>query len=97
VLEAGIERGRDAKQTELKDKECPRCHKMNPFDAKYRNFCSLLLDSSMAEKHARIVKISDRIMDIGQENTLTIERAVQKYLGEIRTNQPASGLIPQES
>jgi len=51
----------------------------------------------MAEKHAKIVKISDRIMDIGQENTLTIEQAVQIYLGEIRTNQPAPGLIPQES
>jgi hypothetical protein len=96
-LEAGIKKGRDAKQTELKDKECPSCHKMNPFNAKYCNFCSLLLDSSMAEKHAKIVKISDRIMDIVQENTLIIEQAVQKYLGEIRTNQPAPGLIPQES
>lgn len=84
LIEAGIKKQDEVKETELKDKECPRCHKMNPFDAKYCNFCSLLLDSSMAEKHAKIIKISDRIMDIGQENNLTVEKAVQNYLEKIR-------------
>jgi site-specific recombinase XerD/RNA polymerase subunit RPABC4/transcription elongation factor Spt4 len=85
LLEAGIKKGNDVKETELKDKACPRCHKMNPFDAKYCNFCSLLLDSSIAGKHAKIVEITDKVMDIGQDQNLNMEKAVEKYLDEIRT------------
>lgn len=84
LIEAGIKEADDAKETELKDKECPRCHRMNPFDAKYCNFCSLLLDSTIAEKHAKIIKVSDRIMDVGQENNWTMEQAVEKYLEGIK-------------
>ena len=84
LLEAGIIKRTGAEEEELKDKECPRCAKKNPFDAKYCNWCSLLLDSSLAEKHTKIIKITDHIMDLGNEENLTMEQAVEKYVEGIK-------------
>jgi integrase len=84
LREAGIIGKEIADETDIKDKECPRCHSKNPFDAKYCNTCSLILDSNIAAKHSKIVKVSDEIMDTAQENNMEIEKAVDKYVEKMK-------------
>ncbi|MBA7682025.1 hypothetical protein ES703_90371 [subsurface metagenome] len=48
------------------------------------NICGLAPDSQIAEKHTKIIKVSDEIMDTAQENNLEIEKAVEKYVEKIK-------------
>ena len=75
---------REVKSPEIRDRICPRCHSKNPFDAKYCNTCSLALDSKIAEKHNKIINVSDDIMDLSHEKNLEIEKAVAKYVEKIK-------------
>ena len=43
------------------------------------------MDSDIAEKHSKIIKVSDEIMDEAQENNVDIEKAVYKYVEEIKS------------
>jgi hypothetical protein len=84
LQDAGIKTKTEIGETDIKDKECPRCHNRNPFNAKFCNTCSLALDSKIAEKHTKIINASDEIMDTAQENNLEIEKAVEKYVEKIK-------------
>jgi integrase len=84
LQEAGIKTQKEIGEMDIKDRECPRCHSKNPFDAKFCNVCSLALDSKIAENHNKIIKASDEIMDISQENNMAIEKAVEKYVEKIK-------------
>lgn len=84
LLEAGIKKASESGETDLKDRECPRCHKKNPFDAKYCNICSLALDSKVAEKHTVIVKASDAMMDMAHKKNINVRELVEKHMEEVR-------------
>jgi len=64
LQEAGLNQEKNLEDAEIRDRICPRCHSKNPFDAKYCNTCSLALDSKIAEKHNKIINVSDDIMDL---------------------------------
>jgi integrase len=84
LQEAGILGREKADETDIKDRICPRCQSKNPFDAKYCHICSLIMDSKIAEKHSKIINVSDEIMDIAQENKTEIEQAIEKYVEKIK-------------
>lgn len=80
LIEAGLKNKKESQTSEIKDRECPRCKKKNPFDSKFCNFCSLILDQEMAARNAKVVKITDAIMDISQEQEIPMPEAVKKYI-----------------
>lgn len=84
LVEAGIKSQTEMEETEIKDMECPRCHSKNPFDAKYCNICSLVLDSEIVEKHIRIMKASDSMMDMAHEKNIKVKELVEKHMEEVR-------------
>lgn len=85
LVDAGLKAKNDIEGTDIKDRSCSRCHSKNPYDAKYCNTCSLVLGSKTIEKHAKIIKTSDTIIDIASERNLGVKEAIDKHLEEIRT------------
>lgn len=80
LMDAGLKNKKEIKATEIEDRECPRCKKKNPFDSKYCNFCSLILDQDVAARNAKVVRVTDAIMDISQEQEIPMPEAVKRYI-----------------